>query len=278
MSVSSVIRQGLGSTPSDLLRLGLGSGVAPSGQSEIITLGLLFSPSKIITLGLDMASSGAATISAATADPTGGITADIGCTTDTASGDLFALVRIGGSPAADTAIEAGGQTAAVSTTTPSIAYTGLTAATGYSVDIVQKVGGVYSNVITTTFTTDNTGSGGGNLAIEATTAEASASGVTALINATIQSGPGEATAGGVQAVIQEGEVILVAPGEATASGVAALINGTLQAGPGIATASGVSASIYGAAEIETVYLRSYITTQVALASAMPSSVNLASHI
>ena len=107
--------------------------------------------------------SAAATISAATADPTGGTTADIGCTTDTASGDLWALVRIGGSPAADTAIEAGGQSAAVSTTTPSIAYTGLTAATAYSVDIVQKVGGVYSNVITTTFTTDNTGSGGGDL-------------------------------------------------------------------------------------------------------------------
>ena len=105
----------------------------------------------------------AATISAATASPTGGTTADIGCTTDTASGALWALVRIGGSPAADTAIEAGGQSAAVSTTTPSIAYTGLTAATGYSVDIVQKVGGVYSNVITATFTTDNTGSGGGSL-------------------------------------------------------------------------------------------------------------------
>ncbi|HQY95298.1 hypothetical protein [Caldilinea sp.] len=108
----------------------------------------------------------AATISAATADPTGGTTADIGCTTDTASGALWALVRIGGSPAADSAIEAGGQTAAVSTTTPSIAYTGLTAATGYSVDIVQKVGGVYSNVLTTTFTTDNTGSGGGSLALD----------------------------------------------------------------------------------------------------------------
>lgn len=115
---------------------------------------------------LSESTSSAATIHTATADPTGGTTADIGCTTDTASGDLFALVRIGGSPAADTAIEAGGQSAAVSTTTPSIAYTGLTAATGYSVDIVQKVSGVYSNVLTTTFTTDNTGGGGGSLALD----------------------------------------------------------------------------------------------------------------
>ena len=77
-----------------------------------------------LALGLLLESGGgggAATISAATADPTGGTTADIGCTTDTASGALWALVRIGGSPAADTAIEAGGQSAAVSTTTPSIA-------------------------------------------------------------------------------------------------------------------------------------------------------------
>ncbi len=120
--------------------------------------------------------SAAATISAAYGTPTGGTTATVGCTTDTASGTLWALVRIGGSPAADTAIEAGGQTAAVSTTTPSIAYTGLTAATGYSVDIVQKVSGVYSNVITATFTTDNTGSGGGSEASEAALAATGGSG------------------------------------------------------------------------------------------------------
>ncbi|MBP6638206.1 MAG: hypothetical protein KA179_11005 [Sulfuritalea sp.] len=131
-------------------------GAAPAANAGVSTtfplaLGLL----------LEAGGSGAATISAAYGTPTGGVTATVGCTTDTSSGTLWALVRIGGSPAADTAIEAGGQSAAVSTTTPSIAYTGLTAATGYSVDIVQKVGGVYSNVLTTTFTTDNTGSGGG---------------------------------------------------------------------------------------------------------------------
>lgn len=114
--------------------------------------------------GESQAAGGAAPVlSAPSASPTGSTTVLVGATTDTASGTLYVLARIGGSPALAAAIEAGGQSAAVSSTGPSFSYTGLTAATAYSFDFAQKVGTDYSNVVTASATTDNPGSGGGTL-------------------------------------------------------------------------------------------------------------------
>lgn len=162
---ASVITLGLLQSPSGVIRLGLASGVPPPAAiGPIITLGLKYTPSDIIRLGLGATVGGAAVLSTPTASATGGTTALVGCTTTIASGTLFALARVGGSPAVNTAIEAGGQSVAVSSTTPSFSYTGLSPATPYFIDYVQKVGGVYSNVVSTAeFDTDNTGGGGGEI-------------------------------------------------------------------------------------------------------------------
>jgi hypothetical protein len=109
---------------------------------------------------------GTPVIGAPSASPTGSTTVAVGCTTDTASGTLFVLARIGGSPALAAAIEAGGQSVAVSSTSPGFTYPGLTAATAYNFDFVQKVGAAYSNVVTATATTDNPGSGGGAIPVD----------------------------------------------------------------------------------------------------------------
>ena len=169
MSVSSVIRQGLGSTPSDLVRLGLGSGAPPPAAiGPIITLGLKYTPSDVIRLGLGASVSSAATISAAYGTPTSGTTATVGCTTDTASGTLYWAVTTSSTPLSAAAIKAGTGAAAygstaVSTTSPSASVTGLTDNTEYWTHVVQTVASVDSNVDTSdsSWWTDNTGSGGG---------------------------------------------------------------------------------------------------------------------
>ena len=248
--------------------------------------------------------SGAATISAAYGTPTGGTTATVGCTTDTASGALWALVRIGGSPAADTAIEAGGQSAAVSTTTPSIAYTGLTAATAYSVDIVQKVGGVYSSVITTTFTTDNTGSGGGDLASDAVPADgvATVSAVGAsLAAATATSAAGAATVSATGASLAAASAVpaagaatvsaigdTLAPGETTAvpaagSAAVSAIGASIAAASAVPSAGSCTVSAVGESSgtsptAEVILLASRITTAASLSSRVTTQVALLSHI
>lgn len=99
-----------------------------------------------------------ATLSSPTNTP-GSTTALVGCTTNTTSGTLYALARVGGSAASAATIVATGQTATVSTTTPSKTYTGLTASTSnYYVDMVQTSGVTTSNVVTTgPFTTSASG-------------------------------------------------------------------------------------------------------------------------
>lgn len=96
------------------------------------------------------AGGGAAVISLPTATSPGTTTVTAGATTDTASGTLYQLARIGGAAASAATIIASGQSMAVSTTTPSRTYTGLTpGTTGYVIDMVQVVAGVNSNVVST---------------------------------------------------------------------------------------------------------------------------------
>jgi hypothetical protein len=92
-------------------------------------------------------------------------TATVGCTTDTSNGTLYAVIdtaaNISGVTAAQ--IKAGqknnstaaafSNNAAVSNTSPSIGFTGLTPATSYSYAIVQNVTAGDSNVLTGSFTT-----------------------------------------------------------------------------------------------------------------------------
>ncbi len=122
--------------------------------------------------------SAAATISAAYGTPTGGTTATVGCTTDTASGTLYAVVTTSATQPSIAQIKAGqdhtgsaapwGGSGAVSSTSPSLSATGLTAATTYYTHCVQTVATVDSNVDTSdsSWVTDNTGSGGGSLALD----------------------------------------------------------------------------------------------------------------
>ena len=91
-------------------------------------------------------------------------TATVGCTTDTSSGTLYAVVDTdslsgitaaqvkAGTDAADTAVVWSGN-GAVSTTSPSLSVTGLSPGVVYNYAIVQDIGSD-SNVITGTFTTD----------------------------------------------------------------------------------------------------------------------------
>lgn len=114
------------------------------------------------------AGGGAAFINSPLGTATSGTTATAGVTTDTASGTLYGLARIGGSAAIGSAIKASGQSVAVSTTTPSFSYTGLTPYSLYRIDYVQVVAGVDSNVVSNVvssaeFASDNTGTGGGEL-------------------------------------------------------------------------------------------------------------------
>ena len=91
--------------------------------------------------------------------------ATIGATTDQASGTLYVVVDSAANLAGVTASQvkagqkASGSAAlasgnsAVSTTTPSVAITGLTSGTLYSAAIVQNNTNGDSNLLTTTFTT-----------------------------------------------------------------------------------------------------------------------------
>ena len=191
MSVSSVIRQGLGSTTSDLVRLGLGSGAPPPAAiGPIITLGLKYTPSDVIRLGLGASVSSAATISAAYGTPTSGTTATVGCTTDTASGTLYAVATTSATQPSIAQIKAGqdhtgsaapwGGSGAVSSISPSLSATGLTAATTYYTHCVQTVATVDSNVDTSdsSWVTDNTGSGGGEEAHDTVSAVLAGAGAT----------------------------------------------------------------------------------------------------
>lgn len=133
-------------------------------------------------------SGGAATISAAYGTPTGGTTATVGCTTDTASGTLYAVATTSATQPSIAQIKAGqdhtgsaapwGGSGAVSSISPSLSATGLTAATTYYTHCVQTVATVDSNVDTSdsSWVTDNTGSGGGSEASEAALAATGGSG------------------------------------------------------------------------------------------------------
>ncbi len=148
MSVSSVIRQGLGSTTSDLVRLGLGSGVPPTGQSEIITLGLLFSPSKIITLGLD----------------TGAATGPVITSLTALSGTELLLAWSG---SADEFRKNGGTAETLADTVSPATLSGLTPNTEYTIEL-RYLGGAWSDPVSEW--TDNTGSGGGEEAHDSVSA------------------------------------------------------------------------------------------------------------
>jgi hypothetical protein len=108
-----------------------------------------------------------ATLSGATPSGTLGTqtTATIGATTDQTTGNFYAVVDVAANMAGITATQikagqhAGGtaaiasEDAAVSTTTPSVGITGLTAGTLYSYAVVQNNANGDSNVLTGTFTT-----------------------------------------------------------------------------------------------------------------------------
>lgn len=207
MSVSSVIRQGLGSTTSDLVRLGLGSGTPPpAAVGPIITLGLKYTPSDIIRLGIGASAAGAPTApSSVTGAPTSGTTATIAWTDN--SGDETGFdVEIA-------AVGGGGYVAASGATNPtaanvvSFAATGLTANTEYTARVRAKgASGDSAYATSASWWTDNTGGGGGGLD---STAELAATG---------GSGTFSATATG-----QDGAVMLVTGGSGTFSGTAYLI-------------------------------------------------------
>ena len=111
------------------------------------------------------AGGGAATLSDPTATSITAIGATIGATTDQASGTLYVVVDSAANLSGVTAsqIKAGqkasgsaalaSDSSAVSTTTPSVAITGLTSSTLYSAAIVQNNTNGDSNLLTTTFTT-----------------------------------------------------------------------------------------------------------------------------
>ena len=89
----------------------------------------------------------------------GSTTALIGATTTVSSGTAYFLARVGGSAASAATIIATGQTATVSTTTPSKTVTGLTASTANNyVDVVQVSGVTTSNVVSAGPFTTTTGS------------------------------------------------------------------------------------------------------------------------
>lgn len=97
-------------------------------------------------------------ISSPTATP-GSTTASVGVTTDTASGTLYALARVGGSAASAATIKATGQTVSVSSTSPSFTYTGLTASTAnYYIDFVQNATSDSNVVSSTSFSTSSASS------------------------------------------------------------------------------------------------------------------------
>lgn len=104
-------------------------------------------------------------ISAAYGTPTGSSTATVGCTTDTASGTVYAAITTSSTPPSAVDIKAGlgavwYGSGAVSSVSPSLSATGLTAATNYYVHLVQTISAVDSNVISSSlWVTDNPGSG-----------------------------------------------------------------------------------------------------------------------
>lgn len=161
MSVSSVIRQGLGSTPSDLVRLGLRSGSPPPAAiGPIITLGLGYSPSAVIRLGLGGASGGTApgAPSGITNTPTGGTTATITWTAGSPPGTGYEVEIETPSGAANWAPASGTRTGT------SFALTGGTPYASARVRVRATEGGLTSAWVNgTEFFFDNTGTGGGTL-------------------------------------------------------------------------------------------------------------------
>ena len=140
MSVSSVIRQGLGSTTSDLVRLGLGSGAPPPAAiGPIITLGLKYTPSDIIGLGLGASVATTPTITSVTA----------------VSGTELSVAWTG--TATQYRLNGGTATALPDGTSPDT-ISGLTDNTYYLVELRDGAGAWSTGV---SEWTDNTGSGGG---------------------------------------------------------------------------------------------------------------------
>jgi len=144
MSVSSVIRQGLGSTTSDLVRLGLGSGAPPPAAiGPIITLGLKYTPSDIIRLGIGASVSTAPVITAV--DPVSGTELQV---TWTGTASRYRLD--------------GGTPVTLTDTVSPATISGLSPNTLYAVEL-DNGDGNWSNSVSEW--TDNTGGGGGSLAV-----------------------------------------------------------------------------------------------------------------
>jgi len=143
MSVASLIRQGLGSTPSDLVRQGLESGTPPPAAiGPIITLGLRYTPGDVIRMGFGATGAGAApTITSVTA----------------VSGVALAVAWTG--TATQYRLNGGAATALPDGTSPDT-ISGLTPYTTYAVELRDGTGAWSAAV---TGYTDNTGEGGGEL-------------------------------------------------------------------------------------------------------------------
>lgn len=160
------------------------------------------SPQNIALITFKNVGSPGPVLSAPSATP-GSTTASVGATTDTASGTLYALARIAGSAASAATIKATGQSVAVSTTTPSFTYTGLTASTAnYYVDCVQNATAGDSNVVTAgPFTTSGaaatavtmSGPSGGVTGVASTNFTVGANGV---ISGTVTVTPSSGSGGG----------------------------------------------------------------------------------
>lgn len=107
-----------------------------------------------------------------TAAATGNTAATVGATTDTASGTMYALPRIGGSAASAATIVATGTSLSISSTgAKSIPLTGLTAGSTYVADICHA-GSSNSNVVTTGSFTPTVLATSGSLSAQAGTAGA----------------------------------------------------------------------------------------------------------
>jgi hypothetical protein len=101
--------------------------------------------------------SAAPTLTTPTGSATGNTTASAGATTDTASGTMYALPRIGGSAASAATIVATGTSLAISSTgAKSIPLTGLTSGSTYVADICHNSAGGNSNVVTSASFTPST--------------------------------------------------------------------------------------------------------------------------
>lgn len=167
MSVSSVIRGGLGSTPSDLVRLGLESGAAPTTDaSAIITLGLLYAPSRVVLLGLEGAGAGSGptppntVAGTATSDTTATLT-----WVDASSDETSFTVQIRTAAGPGAWGNAAGATNPTAANVQSFTATGLTAAMAYDVQVKASNGSGDSAYVqsASSFTTDNPGGGGGTI-------------------------------------------------------------------------------------------------------------------